>query len=116
MVLGYIPEIPVGIHDKDTYDSLTAIRNFILYGGVEAGESTLIRDVPPPPGLPGNVGQFYYDTSTNNLYVFADGEWVPASLGYALRYLHVRYATNSSGTTGFTNDYTTLNTLSLIHI
>ena len=34
-------------------------------------------------------------------------------IGYQRRYLHVKYATNSSGTTGFTNDYTAISGLTV---
>ena len=69
-----------------------------------------------------NTGEL---AGTSSVEVTMDDEGRPVvggiTLGYDLRYLHVRYATSSDGTENFTNDYTTLLDttvfqLSLIHI
>ena len=78
-------------------------------------------DIPKITGDP-QVDKFNKDVAdTINRMDFAVGQQVTTgtddegrptvgdtTLGYQERYLHVRYATNESGTAGFTNDYTTI--------
>ena len=71
-----------GVRDKAVRNSLQSIIDTLEYEVTgDAAANTIIMDRAPTSSDVGDDGQFFFDTSTNNLYVFTENQWDLAGSG-----------------------------------